>query len=201
MTADRQNPNKADGESDMQKPNIPELTKQISLRFPEDSSDMNGRFRHSSVYRLLCEIIGVEPGQSELIYLAQYLFHHSGSKYLLTREEKRVKCQLVRTLDYHQCELIPFLANQHVQNEVRQVYVMSLSKNNPRRQELKVIRRERHEKYKSQKRSLAAHALFSLDYLLNHKSDSSWNGSCMDCVKMLCRMTVFGVVCEFLSPF
>lgn len=142
---------------------VPQLTNQISLRFPGSSTDTVGRFQNAEVYIRICNIIGVEPGQGELIHICEYLFQHSRSNYVLKRQEKRVKDQLVATLEAHRYELLPLLTDARTPDELRQIYVMSLRESQERRQHLKDVRRERHKKQKLVK-------AWSVESLLNRPS-------------------------------
>ena len=149
--------------------NVKQLTDQISLRFPGQSTDTNGRFRDSAVYNLICKIIGVEPSQSELIHIGEYLFQQCKSGYDLTRQEKRVKNDLVAALEAHKCELLPLLTGPIVPEELRKVYLLYLWKNGPKRNWMKRTRKERHQRKRNSVTEDADVSHFSIEYLLNHR--------------------------------
>ena len=148
--------------------NVKQLTNQIALRFPGQSTDTNGRFRDSVVYNQICQIIGVEPSQSELISLGEYLLEKCKPGYRLKRQERRVKNDLIKTLDAHQYELLPLLTGPIVPEELRRVYVVNLWKNFGKRLAQKETRKERHQRRRNTVPEDGAR-LFEIQYLLNRQ--------------------------------
>ena len=147
---------------------VERLTKHVSLRLPGDSHDMMGRFKDAMVYDKIARIIGVEPGQFELIEIGQWLLTNR-CQYKLGRDQKRIKSRLVEALESHRSDLLPLLNESSTQDAIRKLYLVCLSKNNPKRQEQRRQRRERKKEFRLMNSpQVSPECVMSIERLLNH---------------------------------